>query len=200
MGWDAVNHLPKCTFDVWDVYVMVSTHILSLPVHINAQHIQHHPSAKPYWTKAFPLYDDIEELTRNTRATGKKTFRGGGSSEGMQITGSTGTSQASHSVIDPTLSMIDPSLLPDLPPISSDDETDTLVLLSLIYFCLFTDYFSHSLAPPSRHSPSTRSLRRVPLPPHTPAPTPLCPQKTGNKGPQLMQTTALSNRTCLTMT
>jgi hypothetical protein len=83
------------------------------------------------------LYDDIEEITRNTRATGKKTFRGGESPEGMQITGSTGTSQASHSMIDPTLSMIDPSLHPDLPPISSDDETDTLVLLSLIYLSVY---------------------------------------------------------------
>lgn len=110
-----------------------------------------------------------------------------------QITGNTGTSQASHSVIDP-------SLLTDLPPISSDDETDTLVLLSFLYFCLFTDYFSHSLAPPSRHSPSTRSLRRVPLPPHTPTPTPLRPQEMGNKGPRLTQMTALSKKTCLTMT
>ena len=80
--------------------------------------LQGHPKAKPYRTKAFPLYDDIAELVCGARATGERCYRGGASQEDARTCTATQTGTP-HSVIDP-------ALLPDLSD-SDDGLVDSLV-------------------------------------------------------------------------
>ena len=80
--------------------------------------LQGHPKAKPYRTKAFPLYDDIAELVCGAHATGEQCYREGASQEDAHTRTATQTGTP-HSVIDP-------ALLPDLSD-SDDGLVDSLV-------------------------------------------------------------------------
>ena len=46
---------------------------------MDTQSLQSHPSAKPYRTKPFPLFDEMAMLVGCSGATGNEAFRAGGS-------------------------------------------------------------------------------------------------------------------------
>jgi hypothetical protein len=68
-AWNTVTMLPKVSVQVMKDYVKVSNNLL-LHMFIPLILLQAHPKSKQYFTKPFPMYDDIADLLGDVHATG----------------------------------------------------------------------------------------------------------------------------------
>ena len=65
-AWNSVTRLPNVDVAIMNDYVEVSPNLfLNMSTHLTF--LQAHPKSKQYFTKAFPMYDDIADLLGNAR-------------------------------------------------------------------------------------------------------------------------------------
>jgi hypothetical protein len=67
-AWNTITMLPKVSVQVMKDYVEVSNNLLPnmfIPLIL----LQAYPKSKQYFTKPFPIYDDIADLLGNTHTT-----------------------------------------------------------------------------------------------------------------------------------
>jgi hypothetical protein len=111
-AWNAVTRLPNVDAEVMNDYIEVSGKLFS-NMFRHLIFLQAHPKSKQYFTKPFPMFDDISDLLGDTRATGFALSDGRQNAKASQaIPGSsqapslTPTSTLASFAIDPELEAI----------------------------------------------------------------------------------------------
>jgi hypothetical protein len=104
-AWNPITRLPNVDVEVMNDYIEVSD-MLFLNLFRRLIFSQAHPKSKQYFTKPFPMYDDISDLLGDTRATGFASSDGRQNAKASQAPSLSPAPTPSSFAIDPELEAI----------------------------------------------------------------------------------------------
>jgi hypothetical protein len=104
-AWNPITRLPNVDIEVMNDYIEVSN-MLFLNLFRHLIFSQAHPKSKQYFTKPFPMYDNILDLLGDTHATSFASSDGQQNTKAFQAPSLTPAPTLSLFAIDPELEAI----------------------------------------------------------------------------------------------